>query len=531
MKRIVIIGLLFLAVGLDAKEKIVRGKVTYMASGAVYTSLGRESGVQDSTVLFITSNMDTTATLRVYAVSSKSSACTIIKAVRPVSVGDGVMARVIVEEQKFPDDSSTMQPRSGSDSSVPVSGTRLVPAHQEGALKVQGRVSAQYLTSLYDNQAFNIAQPGLVLNMRGTARDIPLTFDVYANFRSLALGGRSPFAKGGINQSRLYGLSLSYDDGENLATIGRIIPSFSPLIGYVDGGLLSRRFGNIVVGAALGFQPDFDLRGVSGDFKKIALFAQYLSADRVSLSVSTAYARTFYHSASDREAASILLNASLTNALYLYANGEVDLRKKSGENFILSPQLTSLFVNLNYRIASSFSVGLGIDASRPYYSFQSVRSIPDSFLFDNLRSGVSLSVNWYLPGGIALYNSYTPRNSEQASFGREYANYSSVNIADVFSSGVNLRSNINLNTNQYTKALGYGVGVQRTFAQLVDFTVRYQQNNYTIKLLDQQNTSTTIGADVMVFMTNSLSFLATFDRLKGYGTTSHSVFAEISVRF
>ena len=65
MKKMIIILLLFLAVGLKAEERIVRCKVTYMASGVVYTSLGRESGVQDSTLLYILSGRDTTARLKV----------------------------------------------------------------------------------------------------------------------------------------------------------------------------------------------------------------------------------------------------------------------------------------------------------------------------------------------------------------------------------------------------------------------------------------------------------------------------------
>jgi hypothetical protein len=176
-------------------------------------------------------------------------------------------------------------------------------------------------------------------------------------------------------------------------------------------------------------------------------------------------------------------------------------------------------------------VGLGADASRPYYSFEAVRRVPDSLLVNDVRSGMSVNFNWFLPGGIALYNTYTPRNSDRGSFGSDYSNYSSISIADILSSGVNFRSSFNLNANQYTSGRGYGVALQKTFEQLLDVNLRFQRNGYTVKQTDQRNYSTTLGADMMVFISRSLSFIATYDRLDGYGTISNSVFAEISVRF
>jgi hypothetical protein len=529
MKKSVMWLCLVIAVGARAEERIVRGSVTYLAGGTVYTSLGRNAGVEDSTLLFIVTNKDTTVLLKIFAVSSKSSACRVLKALRPITIGDEVTARIEVAPVRQADSSAARQTPSPTQQSF--KRTSSLTAPDQGFINLQGRISAQYFTSRYDNSAFNIAQPGVVLNMRGTMRDAPMKFDLYANLRTLSVGNRSPFAQGAINQSRIYGLSLSFDDGENVVSLGRIIPIFAPSIGYIDGALLSRKLGDFTIGATLGLQPDFSLRSVSSDFKKIALFAQYSSPDRLTLSVSAAYARTYHHSALDREAASVLLNAALAENLFLYANTEMDLRKKSGAEFILSPRLTSAYVNFNYRVARSFSAGVGVDASRAYYSFQSVRSVPDSLLMDDLRSGLSLNFGWSLPGGIMLYDTYTPRNATNGAFGSEYSNYSSLSFNDVFSTGINIRSNMNLNANQYTSGTGYGISLQRSFAQFVDINLRYQRNGYTVKQTDHRDKSTTIGADLMVFLSRALTFTATYDRLDGYGTKSNSLFAEFGVRF
>jgi len=515
----------------QAAEKMVRGTVTYLAGGSVYTSLGRGSGVQDSTLLYVIKGRDTTAELKVYAVSSKSSVCRVLSALRPIVLGDEVWGRVVVVEEQQPGSGEPQPERASGEplpSPQPVRSSSLA---EQGPLTLQGRVSAQYFTSLYENAAFNIAQPGIVVNLRGALRDVPLRMEALANVRSLSVGQQSPFSKRAVNQSRIYGLSVTYDDGARVFSAGRIIPVYAPSLGYVDGIMASARFGSVLVGTTLGYQPDFTLRSISTEYKKFALFVQVLPSENPRLSVSTAYARTYYRSALDREVASVLLNASIGNTLFVYGNVETDFRKKSGHAFKLSPQLTSAYVNLTYRIAGSLSVGLGADASRPYYSFRAIRDVPDSLLVDELRSGMSLSVNWFLPAGIALANTYMPRNAPHAAFGREYSNTSSLTFNDILSSGIAVRSNFNLHANRYTNASGYGVAVQRTFGELFDLTARFQRSGYTIRQTGQRDQSTTVGADLLVFLNSALTLMTTYDRLQGYGLVSNSIFAELSVRF
>jgi hypothetical protein len=521
----------FVLLNAHAQEKVVRGKVTYIASGTVFTSLGRDAGVQDSTLLFVVSRRDTIATVKVIAVSSKTSGCVMVKSSRSASIGDDVVGTVHIEEEKTLQPDSLMAVPAAERSErtpggIPVS-RKVV---DESAVRVQGRVSAQYSRFLYDNSAFNIVQPGVIVNMRASLRDVPLRAEVYANFGVLSVGNHDILSKYAVNQSRIYGLSLTYDDGINVASLGRIIPTFSPSIGYVDGVLLSRKIGDIVVGTTLGFQPDSYLRNVATEYRKGALFAQYRSPDLMSLSMSATYSRTYFHSALDREAANVLVNSALSANAYLYANVEVDLRKKRGDEFVLSPRLTSAYINLSYRISTSLSLGVGGDASRSYYSFETVRRIPDSFLVDQLRSGVSVSLNWLLPWGISVYDTYTPRTSE-GTFGKEYSNASSLGFSDLFATGCNLRSSYSLNENQYASSTSIGLSLQRSIAQRADITVRFNQTGYTVKQSGLRGFSTTLGCDLMVFITRALTFLGTYDRLDGYGTVSNQVFAEFGVRF
>ncbi len=531
MKRGMMVMWLFAAFVLHAEEKVVRGTVTYLAGGSVYTSLGRAGGVQDSTLLYVVSGRDTTAVLKVYAVSSKSSVCRVLSALRPIVVGDDVWGKVMLADEKRSEPGTPRPERTSGEPLPNPQPVRSSSITEQGPFTLQGRVSAQYFTSLYENAAFTLVQPGMVLHLRCALRDVPLKVEVLANLRSLTVGNRSPFSKRAINQSRIYGLSVTYDDGARMFSVGRIIPVSAPSIGYVDGVLASARLGPVLVGTTLGYQPDVTLRGIATDYKKFALFAQLLPSEKHRLSIATAYARTYYRSTLDREVASLLVNAAIANNLFIYGNVETDLRKKSENAFVLAPRLTSAYVNLTYRIAGSLSIGLGADASRPYYSFRAIRDVPDSLLADDVRSGMSLSVNWFLPAGITLANTYMPRTAPHAAFGKEYSNTSSLSFNDIGSSGVAVRSSFNLHANRYTKASGYGVAVQRSFGGLVDLTARFQRSGYTVRQTAQRDHSTTIGADLLVFISSSLTLMTTYDRLDGYGTVSNSLFAEMSVRF
>ncbi len=235
----VFICLLF-APRLDGGETTVRGKVTYVAAGTVYTSLGREHGLRDSTLLVVVSKKDTIATVMVLALSTQSSSCVVVRSSRTVNIGDEVFGTVAATNPG----TSSGNPTTGVSSISPASGCGTAdvcipqkPLYRRATSLNCTEGSARSTSPQCSKVDLQHTQPGLVVSLRGAMRDVPLRFDMYANFRTVAFGTRSPFAKNSVNQSRIYGLSLSYDDGGTVASLGRIIPTFSPSIGYVDGAL------------------------------------------------------------------------------------------------------------------------------------------------------------------------------------------------------------------------------------------------------------------------------------------------------
>ncbi len=535
MKSLFAFGLMLIAVQAFGAERVVTGQVTYTASGNVYTSLGKQDGLEDSTAVIVVSNSDTIATLQVFALSSRSSVCILLKTSREPVVGDKVIA--FVADKNAPAIAEVSSPRVESDSLPSETSAfrslkgRTVKRIVQPAVAINGRISTQYFSTLYDNDAFNIKQPGIALQFSAKARDIPISFEMYGNARRLARGTESPFGGSATSQTRLYRMFLAYDDGKSYAAIGRIIPSYAASVGYVDGAMFSQRFGKMRFGVIAGYDPNNLSQGFSTTSRKFALTGSYIFEGSNPVTYTGAYARTYYGDALDREVASFQANISYWGKIFVFGYTEVDLRKKSGSEYILDPGLTNAYVNVMYRLNNVLSVGVGGNASRPWYAFSLVRDVPDSLLDSKLRGGASAQLNITLPGGVSVSNVYSPRSSDNGGFGNDFSDNASIVFADLFRTGVFIRSSAYVNNNTFSRSVGYGGEIQRNFFGMVDIGIRYQEYSNNIKRFEQKNFSKTIGADVVFAFSRMLSLYTSFDRLQGFGSTSNSFYTELSVRF
>jgi len=525
MKTVFAIALILLPLASFSKDRVVSGTVTYIAAGSVYTSLGRNTGVADSTDVYVLSQRDTTARLRIYAISSRSSVARILNQRTDIKVGDRLVAYVadLQSEEGLAIQGTAL---SANSNSFQYGRKQITPP----VVDVSGRASVQYYAIRYATPAFNIDQPGLILNLRAEARDIPLTFDSYSSVRLLSTGGAGPFARSAVNQTRVYRLSLSFDNGATAASVGRIIPGFLPSVGYVDGFLISQQVGRISFGGIAGYDPTFARDGFSRQYRKVAVFARFQQNNLTNLSISSGYARTYFEKELDREVVSLQASVFSNDRFSMFAMSDFDLRKKVGDSYELRPSVSNANVNIRYRFVRFFSLGIGANAVRPIYQFSLVRSIPDSLLDTRARTGVSLTLDFTFPAGVSVHNTFMPRSSE-GRFGQEYSENFSVNYSNIMESGFSLRSNFDLNANKYTHSMGYGMNLSKNFSGIVDASVRYRQYQYDVRSISSQNKSTTIGADLLFFITRQVSLITTFERLQGYGVNSNSLFAEFSVRF
>jgi hypothetical protein len=523
------IALLLLAVPAVAAEVPVSGTVTYLASGVVYTSLGRNQGIDENSRLWIGRGTDTLATLKIVALSSKSSACSVLTSRGEIRVGATVTALVRrgdVAAAPAPPPVTTAEP-SGRGDSARIAGA---PRREVPPFEIRGRVSAQVRTVEYSGEAAGLRQPGLVLSLQGRSAAVPITADISVNFRTASLGNQGFFSPSAVNQSRYYRLSLTYDDGWNSASVGRTISPLAWTLGSIDGAILTRKLGRWKVGGAAGFQPEGGSRGMSTDSRKLGLFASYEFPGGDRGFVSAVYARSYTLTTLDRESVSGLTSVTLTPDLSLQGNGEVDLRRKQGEAFVLKPSLTALYVTLNYRPGRLVRIGVGGEASRPVFAFSDVQHLPDSLIERRLVWGLSLALSVFPLPGVAISNTIMPRSRGSAA-AKELVDFASITLSDFLSSGLTVRSDLNVSHSEYTKTLGWGAALQRQLFSVADVSLRYHRSRYTILRGGARSFSTTMGADLVVPFTRAVALFGSYEWFDGYGTQTRSVMAELSVRF
>ena len=535
MKISIIILLLvsFTSGFVNAGEKNIRCRITYISGDVVYLSAGKEAGVKDSSRAFLFANHDTIAVLQVIATSSKNSACTIVSAKRRPVIGDSIDVQTVLQPIPLTV-SDTLKVKIDSSkisAALPIS---TAPKNQQPAAKpfmtIQGRIGVRYSTVLLSNSSSVLTQPGVVFSIRGKINDSPLRFMVSGNVRTLIYGSSSPFQSKSVNQSRVYRLSLDYDDNMNQCSIGRITTAFASSTSYTDGVLLSRKIGDVLVGISGGYEPSFSQRSLSTEYKKFSVFAGYQPAQYFPYSGGISYGKTYYHSTLDREVMSGSFTMVPVQDIFIYTQSEVDLRTKKNEELITKPKLTNLLASIDYHAAALVTFGVGVSSSRPTYSFSAVRLVPDSLLDTRLQSSPTVSVNFYFPAGISLSSRYTPRTSEQE-FGREYLNYTSLGISNILNQGITVRGTYNINTTSYTRTNGYSFSAQKTFALAGDFNLRYQFYRYRFLSLGNTQTSKSFAADMITSLSRSLTFWGTIERTIGFDADATTVAVELSWSF
>jgi len=367
------------------------------------------------------------------------------------------------------------------------------------------------------------------LNLRGKFRNSSLGFETYGTFRTLSYGKASPFGSSSVNQSRIYRMSLEFDDSVYTASVGRILPTIAPTIGYTDGISLARRFGRFTVGTSIGFQPDFSQQGVNTDFKKVTIFANYQSSNIGAGSVTAAYTRTFRLSELDREVVSLGSNLYTEGGFSFFANADVDMRSKSEGKYVVSPLLSTLFGTATYRFNSFITLGTGIMSVRPFTTWYIMKSIPDEFLDMRLRTNLLMTASFYLPVGISLHSNYTPRVSD-GPFGKEYSTFNTVTVGNVLQSGVMLRGTFGINGSSYANVHHYGAGIQRTVFGILDVMVRYDRQQQRIASSAVQYNNNSISTDLLVMLSRSWFISVSHSYVNSFMLKYNSFYSEVSCR-
>ncbi len=516
---------------LRAQERIARGTVTFVSPDYVYTSLGRNAGLTDSMRVMVVRRGDTVAVLSVAALSSHSSACRIVSSTRPPAVGDSVRARVPLPARPERDSvtASLIDSLRETAAQPPSPAVRRAPA-DTGFLTLQGRASLQYRTLAFSQTEFNQSEPGVALQVRGIVNHSHVSFQIVGNFRTLIRNQDAIARFSSSNLTRVYRMSLDYDDGSTAISIGRVLPQYAPSIGTVDGGMVAHTFGAFTFGLSGGFEPTY-ITGISPtDLRKFSLFGGYRTPGQLVMQSTIAYSRTYYRSSLVRDVLAGGLTLFPDQSIFLNAQTEVDLRTPANGDLSGRAKMTSLFATLNIRPLRELSFGLGVSSWRPTYFAPTIFSTPSPFVDTRLRTTPMFSVTMYLPRGMSITNNYAPRTSDEQ-FAKEYSNNTSMNLIDALGTGVTCRGTYFVNAAQFSTVSGWSGSLQRSFATFLDCTVRYQRNRTELASFSQTLRTDALASDVLVNFAGRMSFWISAERDFGDQLSFTTFFTELSYRF
>ncbi len=529
-----------------------RGTITYVSGDVYYISLGSPSGIEDSSIVSVVDGADTIATLQVFAVSSKSSACRILSSGRAPKRGEAVVARVAGPPPTQRDAGTGLSvggngagAGEGPDQGGAIrggtarGGTARGDTDRNGGtgresrpfpLAVRGRISAQYQTFDPGNSTSAVTQPSLSVNLRGALRDAPLRFEISGVARASRTGSAGPFGAGGVNRSRVYRLSVEYDDSLNRFGAGRLLPSAGVHTGYLDGLVAARKIGIVEVGVAAGFEPEYRREGIVSDRRKAVVFVGASSAAPDGWSAAAAYAKTFLRSSAERSVLSGAATFAPSRGLFVTARSEVDFLAARNSAVLHKPRLSSLLAQVRYRISDAVSAGAGVTAWRPVYPLSFDLALPDSLRDDRLWVSPSLSLRVNAGAGVSVQEQYSPRSTPEG-FGREYSNVASVGMEDILGSGVAARVTQSLNHSSVAVSTGYAIAARRSVGDAVDAGVRYQTYRNDFGRNAEIGRSGTFGVDVGAALPNSLYLMLGAEISSGSGPGQRLFSGSLSWRF
>lgn len=517
-----------------AQESVVRAPVSYISGGTIYIASGRGAGIRDSSRAFLIAHGDTLAVLNITAISSTSSACVLLSSRRTPVVGDTVV--VPIATPGAPPEAAG-PPAAHADTVLvavsPPTETPAVITHDSTAtpfVSLRGRMGIRYLTILPSGSTPSMTQPSFTFSLRGKINNSPLQFTLFGNVRTLIYGSSSPFRPGGIDQSRLYRLSLDYDDATYKLSLGRLTTSFAAASGYTDGLLVARTIGDLVVGVSAGYEPSFSQQSFSTAYRKFTVFGGYQPEGNSRYAAGLSYGKTYYHTALDREVVSGSFTVFPVRDIYVYAQSEVDLRTKKNDQLTTKPKMTMLLATVDYRLSVALSLGMGVISSRPSYSYEAIRSVPDSLLDMKLRTSPTVSVHISLPAGLSVTSRYSPRTSDRA-FGKEYAHYTTLGLSNLFGKGLSLRGGYTGNSSSSLRTDGVNVALEKTFPVIGDLTSRYQFYRYRYTALSETRTSKSVAMDLMTPLFRSITLWSSVERAIGLDADATTISLELSWNF
>ncbi len=494
--------------------------VSYVAIGTVYINAGRAAGLAVGDTLTVTHRDTVRGKVTITAISTGSSAASIVNQLAQFAIGDSVIVQKVVtaEEQ------------------APEAAARPVPAAPRTNV-VSGRIGVQYIGAGALGSRTDFSQPGMLLqlNVARVFGEDGVNFTMYGRaYRDLSPSFQLYDPGGSRNRFRLFEMSLTYDKPEANTgySVGRVISRFMGGLGAFDGGQFYVRKDHWSLGALLGTQPDYRTSDVTTYQQKAALFVNYATSRDVfrASDITLGYVQQRYYGHLDRLYMYLQTSARFSQDLFLYQSAEFDLKKQ--ENFRQSStfQPTNVFATLSYAPPSWFSASIGYNAMRNIYLLKSMRDIADTLIDRHLQQGVHINSSARIPMNIILtgladfrFQSGPLKSSRTLGGG--------LRMSDVAHSGFNIGTLFMDIGSVYTQGHDLQADVERWISSLMSITLRYDRYSYTLLSTGAPYTATTGSFNLNCRLSQAWYTMLNLDQVWDVNGRSQRVFLELGMRF
>jgi len=517
----VVAALCVLEVQAQEKEiKKITCAVSYVTSTTIYVDAGTKRGVATGDTLHVTRKGIEKGEVLVLAVSSSSASASILAKADSIVVGDSVW----VVKEVAPEAPPVERPQAFRQ-----------PGTFSRANAVTGSVALQYVGAGAPGSRFDYSQPAAVVRLNvgglfGTGAILTVNGRAYRD-----LSGIYDFYGGGSRTKlRMYELSLTYDDDRAWYgySFGRVTSRYVSGMGQFDGGQFLVRSDNLSLGLVLGTQPDYRSSGFVTDEQKTAAFVHYTFGPDVfnMTDFTLAYGQQLYQGRLDRDFVYLQSSSRLGSELSFYQSSEIDLHKISDGVRSHAFRVSSTFATLTYTPLNWLSTNIGYDATRNIYLFQSMKSLPDSLLDQNLQQGYRGMVSVQVLRGFSLMVQGNYRAKEGGLPSAKTIG-EGLRLSDIMETGVTAGGRYASIEGIYTKGNDFQADVNRWFSNAFSLGFRFDRYAYSVLTTSERLVTTTASVDINSSFAGSLYSLLSFDKVWDTVRNSVRIYYEFGMHF
>jgi hypothetical protein len=276
-----------------------------------------------------------------------------------------------------------------------------------------------------DNQRFRYTLSLNAENIAGSR----FSAETYMSFRH-KYGEGAEVRQNIFNALKIYSLGIKYDIDSSLHLgLGRQFNQRIASIGSFDGLKVEKSFKKFTMGLVGGTRPDYLNYGFDPGLLQYGGYVAYDKANERNYSSSSlAFMEQLNAGKTDRRFIYFQHSGSLMKKVNLFSSFEIDLFRLSDNKPVTKTDLTSLYISVNYRMLSNFSIGGSYDARKNPVYYETFKTLFDSLAVNELRQSyrlqTSLRVTKSLTFGLQSSWRYLKADPRQSKYLSGYLTYS-----------------------------------------------------------------------------------------------------------